>query len=74
MHYLYSDATLLIRRLASLRDAIVLHPKVVLLEKLLCMRADLNESARGHLRVTPKRRTYDCGDLPPVLSKLLQSL
>ena len=74
LHHLYVHTPLLANRFTTIGDAIVFHAKVVLLEELLRVRADLDERTRRNLRLRNSRQRNDGRDLPPVLSELLQSL
>ena len=74
LHHLHVHTTLLANRFTTIGDAIVFHAKVVLLEELLRVRADLDERTRRNLRLRNSRQRNDGRDLPPVLSELLQSL
>lgn len=74
LHHLYVHTPLLTDGFTTIGDAIVFHAKVVLLEELLRVRADLDERTRRNLRLRNSRQRNDGRDLPPVLSELLQSL
>lgn len=74
LHHLYVHTPLLADGFTTIGDAIVFHAKVVLLEELLRVRADLDERTRRNLRLRNSRQRNDGRDLPPVLSELLQSL
>ena len=74
LHHLYVHTTLLTDGFTTIGDAIVFHAKVVLLEELLRVRADLDERTRRNLHLRNSRQRNDGRDLPPVLSELLQSL